>query len=68
VNRHPDGSRVGGARNGWRVEVYEGGIPVRQAVIVRQTFDAGGRFLYDAEGRVYVPRAVGLGVEEVATP
>jgi hypothetical protein len=47
------------------VDVYEGGVVVRQAVIVRQTFDAGGRFLYDSEGRVYQARAFGLGAEEV---
>jgi hypothetical protein len=63
--RHSEGSTVSGPRNGWPVDVYEGGVKVRQAVIVRQSFDTRERLLYDADGRAYAPRRVGLGVEEV---
>jgi hypothetical protein len=64
--RHPDGSTVSGPKNGWPVDVYQAGAVVRQATIIRQTFDVGGRFLWDADGRCYTPRLFGLGVEEVA--
>jgi hypothetical protein len=64
--RLADGSHFSPGPIRFPVDVYEGGIKVRQAVIVRQTFDAGGRFLYDADGRCYAPRLVGLGVEEIA--
>jgi hypothetical protein len=57
---------VGGSRNGWPVNVYEGGVVVRQAIIVRQDWTTGQRCLWDADGRCYVPRLFGLGVEEVA--
>lgn len=66
--RHPDGSAVGGARNGWVCDLFEGGQKVGQVVIVRQSWDASSRFLWDADGRSYTARIHSLGVEEVATP
>ena len=65
LNRHADGTRIAGPRNGWPCDVYAGGVVVRQVVIVRQDWVTRQRVLWDADGRSYVPRAFGLGVEEV---
>jgi hypothetical protein len=68
LNQHADGTRIAGPRNGWACDLFEGGQKVGQVVIVRQSWNAGSRFLWDADARCYVPRLFGLGAEEVATP